>query len=400
VRQEPIKVRPLRVVHLLGSLSYGGIETWLMHVLRQLDRQQVAIDVVTTEAELGDYAHEAESLGCRVRACPLRPRLWSYGHRLKALLRQGQYDIVHSHHYLFSGYHLKVAAEAGVPLRIAHIHPTRDWQERTLRRRVYTRLMTRWINRYGNCFIGASRATAESFWGPRWEDDPRRHFLYCGIDLRPFAVPDEPGRFRQELGLPLGCPVVLTVARFAPHKNHRGLVEIAERVLRHVPDTLFILAGDGPTLPEIRSLVSQMGLDRSFIFLQRRSNLVPLWKTADAFVFPSLEEGLGMVVLEAAAAGLPVVASDIPGVREAALSCSEVTLVRPQDVDGFAEATICYLRTPRRYPPDPQKLAAFSIESSVEALVQIYSDALQAVGQLPVGWEYTSALVGKGSGTG
>ena len=362
-------------------MGYGGIETWLMHVLRKLDRDRIAIDIVTTKPELGEYAPEAEKLGCKVMPCPVRPQVWTYGRRLGRIVREGAYDVVHSHVYFFSGYILRIAARAGVPVRIAHVHPTVDVKPQTLLRKSYRSLMTDWINRYGNCFIAASRATLDSFWGEARSNGMARHVLYCGIDLKPFTREGSQEQFRRELDLPLGRPVVVNVGRFVPHKNQVALVEIAEGVLRQFPDALFVLAGDGPLLPEVRRAVSEKGLDNSFRFMQGVPDLTPLWKAADVFVFPTLMEGFGIVVVEAAACSLPVVASDIPGVREAALACSAVTLVRPRDVGGFVAATLGYLKAGRPCPPDPQKLVPFSIETSVVALRQIYSESLLALGR-------------------
>jgi glycosyltransferase involved in cell wall biosynthesis len=289
--------------------------------------------------------------------------------------------VVHSHNYIFSGYILRIASQVGVPLRIAHIYPTVDLRPQTLRRKAYRFLMTRWINRYGNCFIADSRAALDSFWGGERSDGKPYHVLYCGIDLKPFTREGSQEQFRRELNLPLGQPVVVNVGRFVPHKNQVALVEIAGGVLQHFPDALFVLAGDGPLWPEVRSRVSEKGLDNSFRFLRRVPDLVPLWKAADVFVFPTLMEGFGIVVVEAAASGLPVVASDIPGVREAARACSEVTLLNPQDLDGFADAIVRYLKAGRACPPDPQRLAPFSIETSVAALAQIYSESLSGLGR-------------------
>lgn len=371
-------MRPVKLLHVLGSMGYGGIETWLVHVVRHIDRGRFEIHILTTGRGEGDYDGIVRELGGKIIPCPIYPNVVTFGRRLAAVLRAGSYDVVHSHNYFFSGYVLRIAARAGVPVRIAHVYPTVDWKPQTLSRRVYRAFMTRWIRQYGTCYIAASRATLESFWGVGRNEDKPHHVMYCGIDLKPFAREASRESCRRGLDLPPNQPIALNVGRFAPHKNHLALVEIAERVLRELPDALFVLAGDGPMLPEVRRRVCEKGLDKSFRFFQRVPDLVPIWKAADVFVFPTLMEGFGIVVVEAAACGLPVVASDIPGVREASQACTTVTLVDPTYRAGFVEATIRYLKAGRRYPPDPQRLAPFSIETSVASLVQIYSDAVRA----------------------
>jgi glycosyltransferase involved in cell wall biosynthesis len=184
------------------------------------------------------------------------------------------------------------------------------------------------------------------------------------------------------LGIPVDAPVVGHVGSFRPPKNHAFLLQIAAEVLKMRPDVRFLLVGDGPLRPQIEARARELGIAGNVIFTGVCSDVPRVMLGGmDLFLFPSLWEGLPIVVVEAAASGLPVVASDIPGVREAAQTCTGVTLVPPQDMQGFVAATVRYLKDRRRYPPDPQKLGPFSIETSVAALVQIYSGSLPELAQ-------------------
>lgn len=93
----------IRVLHTLATLNPGGIETWLMHVLRHIDRSRFQFDFCLFRGRRGLYIEEAERLGSRVIPCPIWPHIWAAGLRFRRILREGKYDVVHSHVHHFSG---------------------------------------------------------------------------------------------------------------------------------------------------------------------------------------------------------------------------------------------------------------------------------------------------------
>ena len=122
---------------------------------------------------------------------------------------------------------------------------------------------------------------------------------------------------RTELGLAENAPLVLTVARFAPQKDHDSLLTAAPQVLLQHPNARFVFVGDGPELDRIAERVGQDGLEQSVTLLGHRQDVPDLLAAADLFVLPSLFEGLPLVLLEAMAAGLPVVGTAVDGIIEA-----------------------------------------------------------------------------------
>ena len=222
------KTSMIRVLHSLGSLQHGGIETWLLQVMRHTDCDRFRMDFLVHTEEAGVFDREVRALGSRIIFCPptgLR-RPWSYvayPRQLLSVLRKfGPYDIVHGHMQEFSGYLLRAAAKAGVPARIAHSHNCDSvgaWRPGPVRR-AYNRVLSSWIDRYATLGLACSRAAARSLYGENWENDRRRRVLHYGIDLAPFCESlDLPGE-RQRCGLPAGVPVVGHVGRFVPQKNH------------------------------------------------------------------------------------------------------------------------------------------------------------------------------------
>jgi len=374
--------RPLRVLHVLCSLNRGGIETWLMDVMRNTSRNEMQIDVCLETCSTGVYEEEFKRLGGRILRCPLdKKKPWIFSHRFKQLLCSEHYDVIHSHSYYFSGLILRLAAQAGVPKRIAHNHPVQDFKEGKLLRSLYTWLMKRWIERYGTCFVGPSQASMEGFFGPNWKHDPTKHVIYNGIRTERFIRPVDRAKVRRELDIPEDAPIVLNVSRFAPHKRHEFLVQVAQHFLAQRKDVYFLLIGTGKLKKTIEEQVCSRGLEKNFRFVSGAPNIDHYLMSADVFAFPSCNEGFGIAVIEAAAAGLKVVAQDIPGVREAATACpAPILLPLDTPAEEWAQVVLDALRLPRM--PDSQRQILlrdfpFTIENSVKKLRQIYSDCLQ-----------------------
>jgi hypothetical protein len=149
----------LRILHVLGGLNRGGVETWLLNVMRTIDRRRFEMHFLVHTAEPGAYDAAVRGLGGRIIPCPNPSSPWRYGRALRRVLREhGRYDVVHSHVHHFSGHVLGVARSAGVPTRIAHSHTDSSLEdaEAGAGRRLYLRTMRRWIHRHASA--GSRRA--------------------------------------------------------------------------------------------------------------------------------------------------------------------------------------------------------------------------------------------------
>jgi len=289
----------------------GGVETWLLNVLRYSDPQRFQFDFCTFGPRPGLFAPEIERLGGKVLRCPKTANPVALGRRFRRILRQGNYDVVHSHVHFFSGAVLRWAKAEGVPIRIAHSHTSNDGKPRTFTRRLYRRLMKLWINRYSTRGLAASGPAAKELFGEHWQTDSRVRVLYCGIDLDPFRQPIIKEDVRMELGIPLEAYVVGHVGRFEARKNHQFILHLADETLRRRPDIHFLLVGEGSLRLEIEARVKAMGLSDRIHFTGTRTDVPRIMRSAmDVFVFPSLWEGLPVAVIEAQAAGLPCLLSE------------------------------------------------------------------------------------------
>jgi len=307
----PASERP-RVLHVLGSLDPGGVETWLLELARHGDDSGWAFDFCLLGSEKGAYADELERHGSRIWRCPVRrPEL--FVPRLYRLLRRTRYDIVHSHVHAFSGLVLRVARAAGVPIRIAHSHNSHDGSSRSWPRFIYRSLMKSLLRRSANLGLACSTPAAEALFGARHGDNPAIHSAPYGIDLEKFRrlQPDRL-KLRHEFGVPPGVPVVGHVGRLETQKNQDFLLEVAAATAILMPQARFVIVGEGRLRERLEAKAEELGLLPRIRFAGQRGDVSELMVGLfDAFLLPSLHEGLPLVALEAQAAGLPLLMSDL-----------------------------------------------------------------------------------------
>ncbi len=372
---------PIRVLHVVGGMNRAGIETWLMHLLRNIDREQYHMDFLVHTAQPYAYSEEIEALGSRVIPCLHPSKPWRYAHNFKRILKEhGPYDIVHSHVHHFSGLPIYLARRAGVPICIAHSHndTSRPDGGAGPARLAYLRLMEHLIRTNATAGLAASRKAAAALYGLGWESDPRWRLLYYGIDLEPFQQEMDASQVRAELGIPLEACVFGHVGRFHEQKNHRFLAEIAAAIAKREPRMRLLLIGDGPLRPTIEQQIAQLGLSNKVIFAGIRSDIPRLMLGAmDVFVMPSLYEGLPVVGIEAQAAGLPLLVSDTITDELTAVEqmVHRLSLSRPSS--EWADAALAMRNMVLDQPKALKDVerSVFNIETSAHALREFYASS-------------------------
>lgn len=374
----------IRVLHVVGGMGRGGIETWLMHVLRRLDRERFQMDFLVHTAAPCAYDDEVRTLGGRILTCLHPGRPWSYAKSFRRILKgYGPYDVVHSHVHHYSGYTLRLAHREGIPVRIAHSHndaSPADCSPNPLRR-VYLSTTKRWIRRYATIGLAASGKAAEALFGPGWQSDSWCRLLYYGIDLDPFREGRDQS-LRAALRLAPDAFVIGHVGRFAEQKNHGFLLKIFRSVADTNSSARLLLIGDGPLRPAIERQAAEMGLAGRVMFMGLRADVPSLLLGAvDVFVMPSLYEGLGMVCLEAQAAGLPCVLAD--SIPDEADVVPDLVTRLPLSQPASAWARVVASKRDQVLPvAQGDALAAmeaspFDIRRAVAELTRVYEDAAE-----------------------
>jgi len=373
--------RRVHVLHVIGSFRPGGVETWLVNVLRHVDRSRFQLDFLVHDAAPCLLEPEALALGARIHRCPHVRRPARYARCLGRVLQEcGPFDAVHSHVHAFSGLVLGVAAWHRVPLRIAHSHTTAA-RESLLRRPArwcYSTAMRRAIDRVATHGLACAEAPAQDLFGRDWRDDARWQVLRCGIDPALFETGERSGSARAALGLEDDALVVGHVGNFHAVKNHPFLLRVFEALLDIHPSAYLVCIGDGPLLAEVRSEACRAEIDGRVRLLGQRRDVPALMRLFDVFVLPSRLEGLPLALVEAQAARLPCVISDIVTLEADVPGSRVVRLSLDRSVGSWARTIVGLARTAhtgRPAGPSPVAGTVFDIATGARRLESLYSSA-------------------------
>jgi glycosyltransferase involved in cell wall biosynthesis len=323
---------PLRILHVLSRMNRGGVELRTLDLMRHIDRERYEFEFCCTSGLAGELDGQVIELGGRMH--PIRFDL-NFSGRFRALLRERRFDVVHSHLHYLSGYILRLAAKEGVPARIAHFRSTHDGHRNNLRRLLQRALMRHWLDRSATRILGVSGATLQYAWGDAWRRDARCGVIYNGIDAAQFSGAQDRAGVRREFGIPSASALCIHVGRMDAAKNHTRLLHIFERVLRLHGDCYLVLAGAGEDGIEqnARHAAATLGIAERVIFAGTRRDVPRLLGASDLMIFPSSREGLPGAILEASAAGTPVLASDLPCILEISERLTDVRCLSLSQAD-------------------------------------------------------------------
>lgn len=298
---------PIRVLHAVVNMNRGGAETLLMNLYRNVDRSKVQFDFLTSRP--GVFDEEITEMGGTIHRIPhiTDDGHLSYRKALNLFFEShNKYRIIHSHMDKMSGFILRAAHKAGVPIRIAHSHNTMS--EGGYVARLYKWYIGTYITSSATDRLACSNAAA------RWlfaDKVGKTQILHNGVECDRFefnAVTR--ADMRAELGIGEATFVIGHVGRFLQQKNHAYLIERFAELQSGIKDSILLLAGDGPLRAEMEHKVNKLNIAHKVKFLGVRGDIDRLLQCFDAFVFPSFHEGLPVTLVEAQGAGLPCVISD------------------------------------------------------------------------------------------
>lgn len=290
----------IKVLHAVPDMNSGGIENYIMNMYRIIDRDTVHFDFLVHHNSRGFFDDEIEELGGRIYRLPVldNKNVISYWRELKRLYSENNWDVVHGHAASLAGLYLFAAEKAGVRARIAHSHGASYLRTP----KGYTKkLLFKTAGIHANIRLACSTEAGKYLFGDR-----QFYLAKNAIDSERFSFnQDDRDRIRRSLGIVPGQLLVGHMGRFNLQKNHQFLIEIFEEIVRMKPDSCLLLVGTGERESSIRNLVSSKGLNGKVIFQSVTDEPQAYYSAMDAFVLPSLFEGLPLVGIEAQCSGLP-----------------------------------------------------------------------------------------------
>ena len=356
---------PIRVLQVVTYMGRGGLETMLMNYYRNIDRDKVQFDFLTHRDERWDYDDEIESLGGKIYHLPkLNPFSKSYLNALDKFFKEHkEYQIVHCHQDCLSGVVLKVAKKNGVKFTIAHAHSAS--QDKNLKYIIKT-LAKKNIKKYSDKMFACGEEAGK--W--MFETD-NFEVLNNEIDTDLYTYNKEKAdKVKKEFGIENKF-VVGHVGRFNYPKNHKFIIDVFNEVQKVREDSVLMLVGDGDLRHEIEQKVRDLGLSDKVIFTGVRSDVNDLMQGMDVFLFPSLYEGLGIVLIEAQAAGLKCVISDnIP--KDGVLTDDVTCISLAQSPVTWANEILKNQEYKRTDNKEIIKKANYDIKNNAKILEQFY----------------------------
>jgi len=205
--------------------------------------------------------------------------------------------------------------------------------------------------------------------------------IYSGVDLAPFAHPADRVGVRREFRLPADVPLVCTVGRLCEQKGVDDFLYAAAIVHRQMPQVRFLVVGDGPLRGELESLAARLALNGCLIFTGHRGDVAQLLLASDVFATATHWEGFGKVNVEAMAAGLPLVSTNVGPIPEVIDGYRGAILVPPRDPPAMAEALLTMLRdlpAYARWGEAGREMARqrFGVDKQIARTVQLYERLL------------------------
>lgn len=333
---------PTRLLWLVDSLGAGGAEALVVTFAEGVDREQHRLFVACLNGAEGVNAQRLRDAGVPVTDLGARSlRDVRAFRRLLALIREERIALIHAHLTYAAIWSAVASRLTGVPaVASLHVSPdaTRALRD-TARHRIATslrdRLLRAILNRWSRAVVMVSGALRDDYLARGLE--PRKvRVVHNGIDLGRFDRNREEARARleRELAIPHDAPVVATVAVLRPKKG----IEVLLEAVRKVRGASFVIIGDGPKREEWSALATAFGVADRVRWAGFRTDVDALLAGCDLFVHPSLDDAFPTVLLEAMAAGLPIVASRVGGIPEIVTPGVTGELVPPGDAAALASA--------------------------------------------------------------
>ncbi len=321
---------PKRILHITSVLNFGGIETFIMNIFRNIDRAKIVFDFLVVSEDEGFFEEEIHALGGKIYKIPSLKKCgyFRFKKSLDSFFKEHkEYEIVHSHINAFSSIVLNVAKDNGIKTRIAHSHtafPKYSFFERIIKNHFRSK-----ITESSTDFFACSKNASDWLFGKGFS---KSIIIKNLVDQKLFAFSENSRKkIRKELKLNNDM-VIINVSRFSKEKNHSFLISVFKELLLIYPNSQLIFIGDGKEKDKIENKAKKSSISEKVIFLPAQKNVYDFMSAADIFVSTSSFEGFGSSAAEAQYNSLPCILSDAhPPEVSYSENCIFMSLDEPKD---------------------------------------------------------------------
>jgi glycosyltransferase EpsF len=296
-----------KVLHIVYAMNMGGIESWLISLYRNIDKTKIQFDFLVNVQSEGIFDKEIKLLGGDIIYGGSLKNIPMYYTTIKKLLEDKRYDAVHCHNIEGAGIALYLANKYDVKSRIFHSHNNfeQKLKNKSFFQRAYLKLNRILSLKYANRLIAVSKNSGDSFY-----KEYKYNLVYLSIDFNKFKNIDKNSLHKDNFGFKKSDIVIGHIGRFSYEKNHTLFVDIADKLIKKNTNYKFLLVGDGLLMQSIKEKVDLKNLNHYFTFAGIRQDIPNImYDIMDILLFPSISEGLGLVVVEAQASSLVTVCS-------------------------------------------------------------------------------------------
>lgn len=335
----------MKVAHIITRLELGGAQQNTLYCCENHDRKKFEVILITGE---GGYL-DRQALG--IKSCkvyflpelkhPIRP-WWDLAalFKISSILKKEKVDLVHTHSSKAGILGRWAAKRAGVPCIIHTVHGWGFYPGQFFLLQWLYQTLERWAAKFTDVLITVSQENKRAGLDAGIGREAQYQVIHSGIDIRQYrlSVP-RTIKVRLKFGT-WRRPTVLVLSNFKRQKSPLSVVETAKYLAGLLPSALFLWAGDGELRGEVEKAIARMGLEKNFQLLGWRDDVADLLAASDVLLLASRYEGLPRVVLQAMAAGKPVVATAVSGTPEAVEQGVTGFLHEPGDCGGMSESLL------------------------------------------------------------
>lgn len=374
--------KPIRILHVIGSMNRGGAEAMIMNYYRNIDRSIVQFDFVENTTEEAAYDREIVNLGGKIYHCPhyngKKPLTYVRWWKQFFQENKGRYAIVHGHLGSTAAIYLGIAKQFGI-YTIAHSHSANERIEnlQDVLYKVFS-YPTRYI---ADAFFACSYKAGMARYGRKFTNSGNKSQIVSNaVDIETFCFcQTKRDEMRSRLGIQNSF-VVGHVGRFCDAKNHEFLLKVFAVIKQKMPNAKLLLVGGGELEQAIKSQISQLGLQDTVVFAGIQSNVADYCQAMDVFVFPSKYEGLPVSVIEAQASGLSCFLSDTISDEVRVTGLVHFLSLKQSALD-WAEYILGNFKDLRKETKQQIVEAGYDIVSAAEKLQSFYCEVADGKGK-------------------